>query len=72
MPYNPENKWQSVDMTMAERYMTQTFKAYNDGLITKAEALDKLHTITFHAVTNHLRVLEEKCFELIKWDTNKL
>ena len=72
MPYNPEQQWPAVIMNKVEEYISSTFKSYYDGLITKAEALDKIHTITFHAVTNHMRVLEEKCFELIKWDTNKL
>jgi hypothetical protein len=72
MPYNPEEKMPSVDMEKVKRFILAVFTSYNDGLITKTEALDKLHTITHHNTLNHARVMEDKLFELIKFDINKL
>jgi len=61
-----------VDMKVMQKYIDQTFQSYWDGLITKTEALDKLHTLTFHNICNNARVLEEKLFTFIKYDINKL
>lgn len=72
MPYNPEEKMTSVNMVKVKAFILSTFTVYEDGLITKTEALDKIHSITHHAVLDHARVMEEKLFELIKFDTNKL
>ena len=51
---------QEVDVV--KRFIDTAFKAYDDGLITKLELLDKLASIAMVAHANHALLLEQRLF----------